>query len=83
MNHAKKTVTFRYASWLDVRPKEKSYKTVTMDIYEFMAKMLYFLPKKHQMMIRCYGIACIIWTSCPLPAGGHRNRTTLTVPGRS
>ncbi len=35
-----------------------------MDIYEpfdcaqdkFMAKMLYFLPKKHQKMIRYYGI---------------------------
>ena len=56
VNHAKKTVTFRYKSWLDIRTKEKSYKTVTMDIYEFMAKMLYFLPKKHQKMIRYYGI---------------------------
>jgi len=45
VDHAKKTVTFRCKSWLDVRTKEKSYKTVTMDIYEFMAKMLYFLPK--------------------------------------
>jgi hypothetical protein len=46
VDHAKKTVTFRYKSWLDVRTKEKSYKTVTIDIYKFMAKMLYFLPKK-------------------------------------
>ncbi|HSV97133.1 MAG TPA: transposase [Spirochaetota bacterium] len=56
VNHAKKTVMFRYKSWLDVRAKEKSYKTVTMDVYEFMAKMLHFLPKKHQKMIRYYGI---------------------------
>jgi hypothetical protein len=56
VDHAKKTVTFRYKSWLNVRTKEKSYKTVTMDIYEFMAKMLFFLPKKHQKMIRYYGI---------------------------
>ncbi len=56
VDHAKKTVTSRYKSWIDVRTKEKSYKTVTMDIYEFMAKMLYFLPKKHQKMIRYYGI---------------------------
>jgi cbb3-type cytochrome oxidase subunit 1 len=27
-----------------------------MDIYGFMAKMLYFLPKKHQKMISYYGI---------------------------
>ena len=27
-----------------------------MDIYEFMAKMLYFLPEKHRKMIRYYGI---------------------------
>jgi hypothetical protein len=56
VDHTKKTVTFRYKSWLDVRTKEKSYKTVTMDIYEFMAKMLYFLPRKHQKMIRYYDI---------------------------
>ncbi|MCU0843708.1 MAG: hypothetical protein MUC76_02145 [Spirochaetes bacterium] len=83
MNHAKKTVTFRYKSWCDVRTKGKSYKTATRDIYEFMAKMLYFLSKKHQKIIRYFAIAGIIWTSCPLPAGGHRDRTTLTVPGRS
>jgi hypothetical protein len=52
-----KTVTFKYKSWLDVHTKEKSYKTVTMDICEFMAKMLCFLPKKHQKMIRYYGIS--------------------------
>jgi hypothetical protein len=56
VDHAKKAVTFRYKSWLDIRTKEKSYKTVTMDIYEFMAKILFFLPKKHQKMIRYYGI---------------------------
>ena len=27
-----------------------------MDLYEFMAKMLYFLPEKHRKMIRYYGI---------------------------
>ena len=27
-----------------------------MDIYEFMAKMLYFLPDKHRKMIRYYGL---------------------------
>ena len=46
VEYAKKTVTFRYKSWLDVRTKEKSYKTVTMDIYEFMAKMLFLPPEE-------------------------------------
>lgn len=55
VNHAKKTVTLRYKSRLDVRIKEKTFTSITMDIYEFMAKIL-FLPKKHQKMIRYYGI---------------------------
>ncbi len=49
-------VTFRYKSWLDIRTQEKSYSTVTMDMYEFMARMLYFLPARHRKMIRYYGL---------------------------
>ncbi|TAL38084.1 MAG: IS91 family transposase [Spirochaetes bacterium] len=56
VDHFRKTVTFRYKSWLDTRTSEKRYTTTTMNIYEFMAKMLYFLPKKHTKMIRYYGI---------------------------
>jgi hypothetical protein len=69
----------RYSASLN----EKRYSTTTMDIFEFMAKMLYFLPLKHTKMIRYFGIAGTIWTSCPLPAGGHRDRTTPTVRARS
>ena len=30
---------------------EKSFKIITMDIYEFMAKMLFFLPEPNTKMI--------------------------------
>jgi len=56
VNHARRTVTFRYKSWLDVSTKEKTYSTKTMDIYEFMAAMLFYLPQKHQKTVRYYGI---------------------------
>ena len=56
VNNRNMTVTFRYKSWLDIRTKVKKYSVITMDIYEFMARMLYFLPKKHRKMIRYYGI---------------------------
>ncbi len=64
VDHFRKTVTFRYKSWLDTRTSEKRYTITTMSIFEpfdgaqgkFMAKMLYFLPEKHTKMIRYYGI---------------------------
>ena len=56
VDHHKKTVTFRFKSWVDRNTKEKSYSTVTMDIYEFMARMLYYLPDRHRKMIRYYGL---------------------------
>ena len=56
VDHWKKTITFRYKKWFDRNTREKQYATKKMDIYEFMAKMLYFLPEKHRKMIRYYGI---------------------------
>ena len=56
VDHWKKTITFKYKSWVDKNTSEKSFKTKTMDIYQFMAKMLYFLPEKHRKMIRYYGL---------------------------
>jgi len=56
VDHLEKTVTFRYKSWVDRVSREKSFKTITMDIYEFMARMIYFLPVKHKKMIRYYGL---------------------------
>ena len=56
VDHAKKKATFLYKNWFDVRTKEKNHSTITIDIYEFMAKMRYFPLKKHQKMIRYYGI---------------------------
>ncbi|HMZ67204.1 MAG TPA: transposase, partial [Leptospiraceae bacterium] len=35
---------------------EKSFQDQTIAIYEFMAKMLFFLPDPNQKMIRYYGI---------------------------
>ena len=54
--HQDKKVIFRYKSWVDRNTGEKSFQVITMDIYEFMAKMLFFLPEPNTKMIRYYGI---------------------------
>jgi len=54
-NH-KKTITFRYKKFMDRHTGKKYYAIKTMDIYEFMAKILFFLPDKNKKMIRYYGI---------------------------
>ncbi|TFH39635.1 MAG: transposase [Chrysiogenales bacterium] len=56
VDHAKRKITFRYKSWVDRNTKEKTYSVMTMDIYEFMARMLFYLPDKHRKAIRYYGI---------------------------
>ncbi len=50
------TVTFRYKSWVEKDTREKSFQEQTIDVYEFMARMLYFLPDPNRKMIRYYGI---------------------------
>ena len=56
VNHAKKTVVYRYKKWVDRVSKEKTYATKTMNVFSFMARMLFFLPEKNRKMIRYYGI---------------------------
>jgi hypothetical protein len=56
VNHETKKLTFRYKSWVNRKTKEKVYSEMTLDIYEFMARMLYYLPDKHRKAIRYYGI---------------------------
>lgn len=56
VEEAKHTITFRYKSWVNQYSGKKTYSTTTMDIYEFMARMLYYLPDRHRKMIRYYGI---------------------------
>ena len=56
VDHVNKKITFRYKSWVDRYTKEKTYSEMTLDIYEFMARMLFFLPDKHRKAIRYYGI---------------------------
>ncbi|TFH38590.1 MAG: IS91 family transposase [Chrysiogenales bacterium] len=56
VDHDNKKITFRYKSWVDRNTKEKTYSEMTMDIYEFMARMLFYLPDKHRKAIRYYGI---------------------------
>ena len=34
VDHERKTVTFRYKSWVDRKTKEKTYAEMTIDIYE-------------------------------------------------
>ena len=56
VDHVNRKVTFRFKSWVDRNTGEKSFKIITMDIFEFMARMLYFLPEQNRKMIRYYGI---------------------------
>ncbi len=45
IDHVNRNITFRYKSWVDRNTKQKSYSEMTLDIYEFMARMLFYLPK--------------------------------------
>jgi hypothetical protein len=56
VDHEKAKLTFRYKSWVDRKTKEKTYSEMTLDIYDFMARMLFYLPDKHRKEIRYYGI---------------------------
>jgi len=56
VDNQKMTVTFRYKSWVNRSSGEKTYAAATMDIYDFMARMLYYLPEKAAKTIRYYGI---------------------------
>ena len=52
----KKEITFRYKSWVERSTREKVFQEQRIDVYEFMAKMLFFLPDPNRKMIRYYGI---------------------------
>lgn len=56
IDHEKMTITFQYKKKIEKGTRKKQYAVITMNIYEFMAKMLYFLPDKHRKMLRYYGI---------------------------
>lgn len=55
VDHAKRMVTFRHRSRLNMKTREKKYSTITLPIYEFMARMLFYLPDHHQKSVRYYG----------------------------
>lgn len=56
INHEKRTITFKYKKKMEKGSGKKQFAYKTMSIFEFMAKMLYYLPEKHRKMIRYYGI---------------------------
>ncbi len=56
VDHVNRKITFRYKSWVDRNTKEKTFSEMTIDIFDFMARMLFFLPDKHRKAIRYYGI---------------------------
>jgi hypothetical protein len=56
VNHAKKTVSFRFRRMIDPHTKEKLYAVQTLPVYEFMARILFYLPEKHRKSVRYYGI---------------------------
>ena len=56
VDHRKKKVTFVYKKHVDRKSGEKQYAAMTFGIYEFMARMIYYLPDKHRKYIRWYGL---------------------------
>lgn len=56
VDHAKKTVTYKYRKSMERGSRTKHFATQTISVFEFMAKMLYYLPEKHRKMLRYYGI---------------------------
>lgn len=56
VDHEKKTVTFRYKKSVERKSRTKHFATKTMSVFEFMARMLFYLPQKHRKMIRYYGL---------------------------
>lgn len=56
VDHGNKKLTFRFKSHVDAQNREKTFSALTMPIYEFMARMLFFLPHRHEKSIRYYGI---------------------------
>ena len=56
VDHEEKTVAFRFKSHVDAQSREKTFSSLTMPIHEFMARMLFFLPDRHEKSIRYYGI---------------------------
>ncbi len=55
VDYEKRHITFIHKSRVDRRGR-KSFATVTMDVFEFMARMLYYLPDRHEKTVRYYGI---------------------------
>lgn len=56
IDHIKKTVTFSFKKHVDRISGKKLYGEMTLSVFEFMARMLYFLPEKHSKHLRWYGI---------------------------
>ncbi|MBW7893276.1 MAG: transposase, partial [Chitinophagaceae bacterium] len=56
VDHEKLKITFQYRSWMEPGSRKKRYSILTMDLYEFMARMLFYLPDSHQKSIRYYGL---------------------------
>lgn len=56
VDHQNKRVAIKFRNWVERKTKKSHYKTLNIDVYEFMARMLYFLPDKFTKTIRYYGI---------------------------
>jgi hypothetical protein len=56
VDNEKRRITFCFRSWIDRKTRKRSHTNMTLDIFEFMARMLYFLPDHHRKSIRYYGL---------------------------
>lgn len=56
VDHGRRELTFKFKSRVDSRTREKTFSALTMPIHEFMARMLFFLPERHEKSIRYYGL---------------------------
>lgn len=45
-------MTFRFKSHVDSLMREKTYKSLTLHTHQFMVRMLFFSPDRHEISIR-------------------------------
>lgn len=52
VDHEKLKITFQFRSWMEPGSRKKKYPIMTMDLYGFMARILFYIPDSHRKSIR-------------------------------
>jgi hypothetical protein len=56
LDHEREEITFQFRSWMESGSRHKSYRLLTLSVYEFIARMLYYLPEHYKKEIRYNGL---------------------------